>query len=130
MIEVEYRFRDRGPSLEEVQYAFLRLAESARAKLYGQSVDEDQRTQDRDTVDRWQRAEGVDLEGEAERVRQTLRVEARAAIQQAEELRRVLEKLEVLADGKTELPALLAHLRKQDPLLVSAEHHHRKAVSS
>jgi hypothetical protein len=36
-------------------------------------VDEDLREQDHDTVERWAEAEGVDLEGEAERAREKLR---------------------------------------------------------
>jgi hypothetical protein len=55
-----------------VQAAFQRLAEGARAKLHGESVEEEQRARDRDTVGRWQRAEGVDLEGEAERAKSKL----------------------------------------------------------
>jgi hypothetical protein len=111
----------------------------------GESVDDRElielynRTQDAAHTLRPQAAELLEMTKQLERLTKDTparyagtraRVEARAALEQAEELRRVLEKLEVLADGKTELPALLAHLRKQDPLLVSAEHHHRKAVSS
>jgi hypothetical protein len=43
---------------------------TGRARLRGESVDEDQRVHNRDTVDRWGRAEGKDLENEAERTRQ------------------------------------------------------------
>ena len=39
-VRLEARFRDRGPSPEEVNDAFRRLAESPRAKLYGKPVDE------------------------------------------------------------------------------------------
>ena len=67
---LEDRFRERGPTLEEVQDAWARIAESARTKLRGEPAEEDQR--DRDTVDRWQRAEGVDLDTEARRARQKL----------------------------------------------------------
>jgi hypothetical protein len=69
---LERRFLDRGPSLEEVSAAFGWLAEGARAKLRGESVDGEQRGRDRDTVGRWTRAEGVDLEGEAQRARAKL----------------------------------------------------------
>lgn len=75
---LEARFRDRGPSLDEVNAAYGRLAESARTKLYGESVDEEQGARDRDTVNRWQRAEGVDLSVEAERAREKLETLARA----------------------------------------------------
>ena len=44
-------------------------AESARAKLRGEGVEEEQRARDRDTLGRWQQATGVDLESEAQRVR-------------------------------------------------------------
>jgi hypothetical protein len=71
--KLEDRFRDQGPSLEEVGAAFQRLAESAKAKLYSKSVVAHQRSQDRDTVERWQRAEGTDLSVEAERAREKLR---------------------------------------------------------
>ena len=69
---LEDRFRDRGPSPDEVNAVFSRLAEAARARLYGEPVDEDQRTRDRDTVEHWQQAEGIDLRTEAERARQKL----------------------------------------------------------
>jgi hypothetical protein len=75
---LERRFRDRGPSLEEVGAAFQRIAKSARAKLRGDSVDENQRAKDRDTVDRWEKAEGVDLENEAQRAREKLEAVDRA----------------------------------------------------
>ncbi len=64
-------FRDGGPSLEEVSASFARIAGYARAKLRGEDVDGDQR--DRDTVDGWARAEGADLESEAQRAKQKLR---------------------------------------------------------
>ena len=51
---------------------------TGRARLRGESVDEDQRVHNRDTVDRWGRAEGKDLENEAERTRQKLRSVDRA----------------------------------------------------
>jgi hypothetical protein len=54
------------------------MAESARAKFRGENVDEAQRTQDCDTIDRWAEAEGVDLEGEARRTKQKLRSVDRA----------------------------------------------------
>jgi hypothetical protein len=71
-VRLEDRFRDRGPSLEEVRAAFQRLADNARARLYGESVDEEKRTRDHNTIDRWQRAEGVDLSEEEERAREKL----------------------------------------------------------
>jgi hypothetical protein len=58
---LEDRFRDRGPSLEEVNAAFRRIAEVARARLRGESIDLKQMTQDGDIVEKWGRAEGVDL---------------------------------------------------------------------
>jgi hypothetical protein len=70
---LEERFRDGGPTLEEVRDAWEGITEGARAKLRGQPVPyEDRRRQDRDTIERWAEAEGVDLEGEAERARQKL----------------------------------------------------------
>ena len=69
---LEQRFRDRGPSLEEVNAAFRRIAEVARVRLRGESIDPKQTAQDRETVDRWQRAEGVDLSVDAERAKQKL----------------------------------------------------------
>jgi hypothetical protein len=62
--------RDRWPSLEEVGDAFQRLAHGARTRLRGEPVSEDQRTQDSDTIARWQRAERVDLSVEADRARE------------------------------------------------------------
>ena len=44
----------------------------------------DRRMQDRDTIERWAEAEGVDLEGEAERARTTLRNVERARSQIAD----------------------------------------------
>ena len=41
-------------------------------------VDEDRRKHDRDAIERWAEAEGVDLEGEAERAREKLRTVDRA----------------------------------------------------
>ena len=69
---LEQRFRDRGPSLEEVNAAFRRIAEVARVRLRGESIDPKQTAQDRETVDRWLRAEGVDLSVDAERAKQKL----------------------------------------------------------
>ena len=69
---LEERFRERGPTLEEVQSAWGRIAASARAKLSGEPPDAEQHLRDRDTVERRARAEGADLDGEAERVRQKL----------------------------------------------------------
>ena len=68
---LEELFRDRGPSPEELTAAWERITESARVKLRGDSAEEDQR--DRDTLDRWQRATGTDLDTEALRARQRLR---------------------------------------------------------
>jgi hypothetical protein len=69
---LERRFRDRGPALNEVQSAFQRLADNARARLRGESVDEEQRARDHDITERWQRAEGKDLSVEAGRAREKL----------------------------------------------------------
>ena len=69
---LEDRFQARGPALEDVSDAFARIAENARAKLYGKPVDEEQRARDRDIIERWERSSGVDLETEAERARQKL----------------------------------------------------------
>jgi hypothetical protein len=52
--------------------AFVWIAENAKARLRGEAVDESQKARDRDTTDWWQRAEGVDIEGEAERAREKL----------------------------------------------------------
>jgi len=52
---LEQRFRDRGPSPEELSAAWGRVAERARAKLRGEGVDEGHRARDRDTVRRWER---------------------------------------------------------------------------
>ena len=70
---LERRFRERGPTLEEVSVAFEQVAGYARATLHGESVDEDRRARDRATVDRWTRAEGVDLSVEVERAREKLK---------------------------------------------------------
>lgn len=73
VLGVKDRFRDRGPTLEEVEAAFQRLADSARAKLAGKPVDADQNQRDRHIIDLWERIlSGVDLETEAERARQKL----------------------------------------------------------
>ena len=69
---LEERFRDRGPSPEEVNIAFEQLADSARARLRGESIDEERRKVDRETIERWKKATGTGLEAEAERTRQKL----------------------------------------------------------
>ena len=69
---LEESLRHRGPTLEEVQHAWGRIAASARAKLRGELPDGEQAARDRDTVDRWARAEGADLDGDAEHARQKL----------------------------------------------------------
>ena len=69
---LEERSRDRRPSPEELSNAWWRTAERAKAMLRGESVDKEQRARDRDTVERWQRAEGVDLSVEAENLREKL----------------------------------------------------------
>ena len=62
-------------ALKEVIVAFERLADSVRAKLYGEPIDAERRKQDcYETVERWQKATGTDLEAEAERARQKLRI--------------------------------------------------------
>jgi hypothetical protein len=71
---LENRFRDWGPSLEEVNAAFEQMAGYARIKLRGESVDQEQRVRDRDTVARWEKATGVDLGIEAEQARKKLEV--------------------------------------------------------
>ena len=63
---------DRGPTLEDVQKAWGRTTERAVAKLRGEPY-EDQREGDRDTIERWAKAEGADLEIEAMRAREKLR---------------------------------------------------------
>jgi hypothetical protein len=70
--KLEEKFRDRGPRLGEVQAALGRTTERARAKLCGGGVDEAQRVRDRDTVERWVKAEGADLDNEAQRAQQKL----------------------------------------------------------
>jgi hypothetical protein len=62
------------PSLDEVGAAFGRVAERARAALRGEpSVPyQDRREEDRDAIERWANAEGVDMEGEAQRAREKL----------------------------------------------------------
>jgi hypothetical protein len=57
---------------DEANVASRRSLEGAKAKLYGESVDEDQRARDRGIMDRRQRAEGVDLSVEADRARERL----------------------------------------------------------
>lgn len=54
---------------------------SARAKLTGETTDSDQHLQDRDTEERWARAEGASLETEAERARQKLMDVQRKSLQ-------------------------------------------------
>ena len=49
-----------------------RITKSARAKLRGEPY-ENRREDDRDTVERWAKAEGADLENEAQRAKQKLR---------------------------------------------------------
>ena len=63
------------PSLDEVGAAFRRVTERALARFRDEpSVPyEDRRQQDRDVIDRWARAGGVDMHGEAERAREKLR---------------------------------------------------------
>jgi hypothetical protein len=63
------------PSLDEVGAAFGRVAERAKARFRGEPAVpyEHQRQQDRDTIERWAKAEGVDMEGEAQRAMQKLR---------------------------------------------------------
>jgi hypothetical protein len=70
---LEERFRDRGPTLDEVQKAWGQIAERARAKFRGEPAPEGEQTRDRDIIDRWAKSEGVDLEGGAERAKQKLR---------------------------------------------------------
>ena len=48
-----------------VRDAWGRTTEGARAKLRGEPPPEGEQARDRDTIERWARAEGVDLEGEA-----------------------------------------------------------------
>jgi hypothetical protein len=50
-----------------------RVAERARGKLRGEGVDEGRRARDRDTIERWARARGMDLDTEAERAKAKLR---------------------------------------------------------
>jgi hypothetical protein len=59
-------------SLDEVGAAFGRVTERAWARVRGEpSVPyEDRRQQDRGIIERWAEAEGVDLEGEAERAKE------------------------------------------------------------
>jgi hypothetical protein len=48
---LEERFRDRGPSLDEIQAAWGRITDRPRAKLRGENTDERQRASDRDTIE-------------------------------------------------------------------------------
>ena len=68
------------PSLDEVGAAFGRVAERAKARFRGEIgvPCEEKRREDRDAIERWAKAEGVDLEGEAERARARLRTVDRA----------------------------------------------------
>jgi hypothetical protein len=75
---LEERVRDRGPRLEEMQAAWGRTRKRSRAKLRGEPAPEGKLAQDRDVIDSWARAEGVDLEGEAELGREKLRTVDRA----------------------------------------------------
>jgi hypothetical protein len=62
------------PSLNDVRAAFERTTERALARFRGESEPyEDRRREDRDAIERWAQAGGVDLEGEAERAREKLR---------------------------------------------------------
>ena len=63
------------PSLDEVGAAFGRVTERALARFRDEpSVPyKDRRQHDRDTIERWAEAEGVDLEGEAEQAKEKLR---------------------------------------------------------
>jgi hypothetical protein len=58
-----------GPSYEGLSAAWGLMTERARAKFCGEGVDEGQRVRDRDTVQMWAKAEGADLETEAERAK-------------------------------------------------------------
>ena len=55
-----------------------RVAESAGVKLHGEPAPERQRVRDRDTIRRWEEAEGADLENDAQRAKQKLRSVDRA----------------------------------------------------
>ena len=63
------------PSLDKVGAAFGRVTERALARFRDEpSVPyEDRRERDRDVIDRWAEAEGVDLENEAHRAKEKLR---------------------------------------------------------
>ena len=67
------------PSLDEVGAAFGRVTERVRARFRGEGEPyEDRRERDREAIERWAEAEGVDMEGEAERAREKLRTVDRA----------------------------------------------------
>jgi hypothetical protein len=70
------------PSLDEVRAAWEHVTERAWARIRGEpSVPyQDRREQDRDAIERWAEAEGVDLEGEAERARERLKTVDRARV--------------------------------------------------
>ena len=60
------------PSLDEVGAAFGRVTERAWARIRGEpdAPYEDRCQHDRDIVKKWAEAEGVDMEGEAERAKE------------------------------------------------------------
>ena len=62
------------PSLDEVGAAFGRVTERAKARFRGEPDEpyEEKRQQDRDAIERWAKAEGADLEYEAQRAKQKL----------------------------------------------------------
>ena len=51
----------------EIRDTWGRITKSAKAKLRGEPLAEGEQTQDRDTIERWAKAEGADLENEAQR---------------------------------------------------------------
>jgi len=61
----KYRWHH-GAIPQELSAVGRTITERAKAKLRGEIVDEGQRTRYRDTVERWAKAEGADLENEAE----------------------------------------------------------------
>lgn len=70
---LENRFRDRGPSAEEVSAAWTFVTWRAKAKLRGEPVDEDKRRLHEEVLRRWQEAEGIDLTAEGEAAKARLR---------------------------------------------------------
>lgn len=62
------------PSLEEVGAAFGRVTERAKARFRGEDgvPYEQRREEDKGTIERWAKAEGVDLDTEAQRAKQKL----------------------------------------------------------